>query len=79
LLEGCVLFRNDLESLDTYPKCGASQYNEGSSTINAKVLDLIPRLCKMYRFLEIVNLLKWHYYNWGEEGKMAVVVDSPAW
>jgi hypothetical protein len=52
--KGCILYRNDLELLDTCPKCGTSRYIEGSRTINAKVLrhfPLIPRLRKMYRSL----------------------------
>jgi hypothetical protein len=80
--KGCMLYRNELEQLDTCPKCGTSRYIEGSTTINAKVLrhfPLIPRLRKMYRSLEIANLLKWHYYNHSEEGKISIVADSPAW
>jgi hypothetical protein len=80
--KGCVLYRKEYEDLDQCSKCGASRYIDGSSTINAKVLrhfPLIPWLCKMYRSPEIANLLKWHFYNRSEEGKMATVADSPTW
>jgi hypothetical protein len=33
----------------------------------------------MYRSPKIANLLKWHYYNQSEEGKIAIVVNNPAW
>jgi hypothetical protein len=36
-------------------------------------------LCKIYKFLEIANLLKWHHYNQSERIKMETVVDNPAW
>jgi hypothetical protein len=33
----------------------------------------------MHRSPEIANLLKWHYYNRSEEGKLSTIVDSPPW
>jgi hypothetical protein len=80
--KGCVRYRKQYKELDQCPKCGTSQYVDGSSTINAKVLrhfPLIPQLQKMYRSPEIADLLKWHYYNQSEPGKMATVADSPTW
>jgi hypothetical protein len=80
--KGCVLYRKQFEELNHCPKSDASRYVDSSSTINAKVLRyffLIPQLHKMYRSLEIANLLKWHYYNRSDPGKMSTVADSPAW
>ena len=80
--DGCVLFRKDLASATSCPKCMKSRFVTGSATVPRKVLrhfPLIPRLKRMYRCSEISTLMMWHSKNASEDGLGRSVVDSKAW
>ena len=69
--DGCVLFRKDLASATSCPKCMKSRFVTGSTTVPRKVLrhfPLIPRLKRMYRCSEISTLMMWHSKNGSEDG-----------
>ncbi len=50
----CCLFRKDLESLDTCPRCGASRWKVNQSTKKIKV----GVLAKVLRYFSIIPILK---------------------
>ena len=81
---GHVLFRGDKKDLLTYPhpRCGKSQYVEGSTNIPCKVLryfSIIDQLVRMFKCPKIAEMMTFHATNQSEEPLMKFVVDGEQW
>jgi len=78
--DGHVLFKGpELESMSHCPQCGLSHYVTGSEIVPKKVLryfPIIPRLQRLFRCLEVAQLMKWHVNNKSNDGYMRSVADS---
>jgi hypothetical protein len=82
-VNGCVLFRKQYETLDTYLKCESARFKEhGQSRVAVKVVQhfpLVPRLLHMYQAARTSELVTWHSQNGSMDGKVWHVPDSKAW
>jgi hypothetical protein len=81
-VNGCCLFRKELEGAINCPKCGQLRFKSESSRTPMKVLrhfPLIPRLRRMYRCTSLAKLNKWHTERKDRCGNVECVPDSKAW
>ena len=79
---GCILFKDEHSTLDTYPKCSTSRWMDVSNNIPSKIIrhfPLIPQLKRMWRLAEIAKMLTGYRKHVSNDGVMRCVVDSPAW
>ncbi|KAK9078277.1 hypothetical protein SSX86_002334 [Deinandra increscens subsp. villosa] len=89
----CMLYRNEFEKSHKCVTCGASRYKRKTETEEydddvskngppAKLLwyfPIIPRLKRLFANDKESKLLRWHYDERKDDGKLRHVADSPQW
>ena len=87
-VNGCCLFRKDLEVMETCPKCKSSRWQVDKRTKNIKkgipvkvlrYFPIIPRFKRMFMIQEKAEQLTWHSNHKSQDSKMRHPVDSLAW
>jgi len=80
--DGCILYKDKNAQLDSCPKCNKSHWVHGSMVIPTKVIQhflLIPRLKRMWKSTEIVQMLTSYTKHVSKDNIVRSLVDSPTW
>nr|GEZ02036.1 hypothetical protein [Tanacetum cinerariifolium] len=87
----CMLYRDEYKNLHAYVTCKTSRYKKEPDEIDddvtknrplAKLLwyfPIIPRLKRLFENKKEAKLLRWHFDQCKDDGKLRHVTDSPQW
>ena len=82
----CILYRDAYGDKETCPKCGCDRYQESKNKRKAhgvphkllRHMPIIPRIQRLFRVKQLVDLKRWHASHRSELGVMRILAYSIA-